>query len=1081
MNPEETQSSVPQEDRPQIRPNLRAQESLSSNPTSGRSWSASNSTGIGGGGASSSTGSASSKAASAATGGLYNPSGDNTGDTKASLAGAEAKPGAGSDNSLYNPSESANRRQKFKQLVAQNRKKVLLGGGATAGIISIIIGGIFLLVPLKLEHMVENLQKRFFAGSQQAVQDETDKAFKKYVTRYVLPGYERCGTTVSKSCKAKTVANTTNPVTTTYKAWADNKIETKLAENYGIEFKREGGSWYIKAPGTSTKGVNIGADGSGLDREFNRADRSAMRAAVNDALANETLWKKIHMRYKVGRLLEEKYGITRCIIFCGTQDKFADKRDERKNAARLLIIQRVVIPRTESLGVVMLCIYNDSCGNVEETQPTTAESGTNGELAGAPENAATDTAIRAKLEELAGSRLSSETIDKMLADYKTISEKGYQAYVIDKVLEKLGLSALSDKVASATPVVGWIKSTSQIIDAAHNLGPNVKKLRYVVNSGAAVSAFMLYRTYADEVHTGHVNSAEVGSLVNSLGPGNRGASSDSELGGTASAESTPLYKSIVNDGQTTYSGSIFSSLLPATFADSTSDYASSDYKCKDGNSVPKGQLVCDEEVLGGGSAAASSVSSLLSLPGISIISGAAHIVNSILSPIVNLFGDLFSKLPGVSNVSDLISKAIEPIFKTLTSVIIPSPVGSNMSGGRTFDVMAAGANVAGNDACDQVGCKTVDTKTAAAILDQQYNDERRSFNNKSYFARMFDTSSSYSMVSRLAMATPTNAASLETGFADLLRNPFGSLGHGFGALLSGPAASAATNANSVDPFKTGSKAFPTNEIPSDPEAYWDANCSDNPSYAYRKDNSWNEEATHHTDPNTGMPIHDTSNACLLIKQMTGDAGGKYNSGLLTDDEQTITNNGQAADTSSTADSRLDMEHLYDDSTSVQCADQTRDLGVQDGYHDGNKIKIRVCAIPNLPCSGGECNDEFGISGANGQAVINSRASGAVYAMVAAAKKDGVQLTASSTFRTMAHQTCLYNHTCGTALAAVPGTSNHQMGLAIDFNVPQCSTTIQGQCSDPGNPMWDWLYKNASDFGYKSAVASEAWHWSPTGN
>jgi hypothetical protein len=173
-----------------------------------------------------------------------------------------------------------------------------------------------------------------------------------------------------------------------------------------------------------------------------------------------------------------------------------------------------------------------------------------------------------------------------------------------------------------------------------------------------------------------------------------------------------------------------------------------------------------------------------------------------------------------------------------------------------------------------------------------------------------------------------------------------------------------------------------------------------------------------------------------------------------------------------------MANLDKSSVDVACAANTNDIGIQDGYSEGQKVKIRVCAIPNLPSSGSESNNEYGVTGGNGKAIVNSRVSGAVYAMAEAAKQNGVSLSASSTFRTMAHQIALQG---GAAVAAPPGYSNHQMGVAIDFDVPQCNQTIGGQCSDPGVPMWDWLHKNASNFGYKSAVPSEAWHWSPTGN
>jgi hypothetical protein len=172
-------------------------------------------------------------------------------------------------------------------------------------------------------------------------------------------------------------------------------------------------------------------------------------------------------------------------------------------------------------------------------------------------------------------------------------------------------------------------------------------------------------------------------------------------------------------------------------------------------------------------------------------------------------------------------------------------------------------------------------------------------------------------------------------------------------------------------------------------------------------------------------------------------------------------------TTETAGATIDMAHLYDPSVSVACDPNTKDLGVQDGYTDGHKVKIRICAVPNLPSSGEESNNGYGVSGAGGSAVVNSRVSGAVFAMVDAAKKDGVNLTAGSSFRTMEHQQALCP--CDGVSVAHPGYSNHQMGVAIDFSID----TQSGQ-------FWDWLSNNAADFGYKNYPA-EAWHWSPTGH
>ena len=90
-------------------------------------------------------------------------------------------------------------------------------------------------------------------------------------------------------------------------------------------------------------------------------------------------------------------------------------------------------------------------------------------------------------------------------------------------------------------------------------------------------------------------------------------------------------------------------------------------------------------------------------------------------------------------------------------------------------------------------------------------------------------------------------------------------------------------------------------------------------------------------------------------------------------------------------------------------------------------------------------------------------------MVAAAARDGVTLTIRSGLRTRAEQEKLYAaYQNGTGnLAAKPGTSNHESGEAIDFG------------NDSG--AYEWLRKNAANFGFFNKIASEPWHYSLTGH
>ncbi len=250
-------------------------------------------------------------------------------------------------------------------------------------------------------------------------------------------------------------------------------------------------------------------------------------------------------------------------------------------------------------------------------------------------------------------------------------------------------------------------------------------------------------------------------------------------------------------------------------------------------------------------------------------------------------------------------------------------------------------------------------------------------------------------------------------------------------------------------------------------------------------------------PSSNDPLTDGDGICADPNNMKEPDKTKYimfhyytiDSGVNSDMEDGDTGSSGSGSPGPPAGFTIDMAHLYDSSVSVSCAAGTKDLGIQDGYNNGNKIKIRICAIPNLPSTGEESNGGYGVTGANGDAVVNSRISGAVLALVKAAKSDGIPMAANSSFRTMAHQQALWAANPDPTYVAPPGTSNHQMGLAIDYTMANSAkfndshttcVTVNGRCEAPGDKVWEWLNNNANNFGFKQYV-NEYWHWSPTGN
>lgn len=180
-----------------------------------------------------------------------------------------------------------------------------------------------------------------------------------------------------------------------------------------------------------------------------------------------------------------------------------------------------------------------------------------------------------------------------------------------------------------------------------------------------------------------------------------------------------------------------------------------------------------------------------------------------------------------------------------------------------------------------------------------------------------------------------------------------------------------------------------------------------------------------------------------------------------------------------------VEPMLADSSNVPCAPGTNSLGVLPGYNRGEPTRIHLCELPNLAAqqSAEESNPgtKYYIKGANRHAVVNARISGVAFEMVEAAKADGVMLIATSSFRRDVHQQDLYqcylDQRPGCLAAAEPGWSIHQMGLALDFNLPQSYDTCDGGLA-ANNPAWRWLNQNAADYGFRQLQA-ENWHWDTT--
>ncbi len=123
----------------------------------------------------------------------------------------------------------------------------------------------------------------------------------------------------------------------------------------------------------------------------------------------------------------------------------------------------------------------------------------------------------------------------------------------------------------------------------------------------------------------------------------------------------------------------------------------------------------------------------------------------------------------------------------------------------------------------------------------------------------------------------------------------------------------------------------------------------------------------------------------------------------------------------------------------------------------------------------------------GSITVAGSISANVQALLDDAAADGVMLCGGG-YRDPEQQIELRRAHCGTSNyaiyempasqcsppTAIPGSSMHEQGLAIDF------TCDGGGAVSSGDECWDWLQANAVGYGLYN-LPSEPWHWSTNGN
>lgn len=773
-------------------------------------------------------------------------------------------------------SEEKGRRGNKNSKNIMQRRPLLIGGGILGGGFIGLLLALFVSLPLKVQHMVNNIQGVFFSSAEQATEDMTETLFKHYLVKQVVPGMlkNNCTSTrVDKDCVA--VSGADNIIGDLYNGWRDGKIEKRLADN-GIEIRRVGKTYYIKTPSTTGDlGDTLGDfDSNNPDvfknEAFKKLDgRADLRREIRTALKQDTKWDRVMYRFKVWNMLSRKYNLKPCVIACESRDRLNDYSDAvKKRIFSSLVLERVIEPMSEMKGLAMQCaIAGFSCAQ-ENSANEKGEKLSDFE-----------TDLRTRLADYKG-RYGQRGLDELDTEASKVREQGALKYLIAKLIGETATQA----GAKAIPVIGWLDLAATIIGASEDIGPGITKLTYVMNSQTAVAVYGLYRTNADEIKTGKVTAAMVGSVATSLNATDGVERKDQ---GGVGMEGSPLYAPLMG---TTTRTVAFNPWGEKAYA------ASKTYTCEDSDNKPPEGLVCPVERLDNVTALgtyANYISAYANSPAAVggkiftyvwehslgfAIDKLSEGVDKLLEPVIAV---ALALVPG--SIEDKIKDIGTKVVNIAMSYVFKPTLTDSASGARMFNLAAAGGDEAGNSfAHYNLGGAELSDSEVFAIRQERENEKLDEFNNRSVFARMFSTDTSYSLVSKLALSMPGNGTS---GFLQsvvgTISNPFSSATQ---AMASGPfsGTTSAATALTTDPFGITQYGYTKSDpvFSTDPEEYWKNNDCDNPDQI----KNWGNKAV--DNPKTEMPEHKPgdTNGCMLIKSAAGSSGAVYTDDVLDPEE-----------------------------------------------------------------------------------------------------------------------------------------------------------------------------------------------------
>ncbi|MCW1908082.1 MAG: hypothetical protein KIH63_001935 [Candidatus Saccharibacteria bacterium] len=738
--------------------------------------------------------------------------GDNKDDGGDNGDGGSGKGSKGDDAMPWKP-------VKFQSSAKRKRKKLLIGGGILAAMLGGGAGLVLLFFPsLAVKHIMNTIKSGLNDRIEYAVERRAEKFVEKYMKNVITPSLRECGTMISKDCVA--VNPGTGIMGRMFTNWRDNRIEEKLFNNYGLEFKRN-----LRDPNTILvyhKGELIGDSG--------------LRSTTKEVLKftdQLTVAPSIRERWQVRSLLWRKYQASKwCWLACKKRDAVADLKISAIRKLKLKIIAWISQPIGERKATYLMCFVLDCRGEVDKLANEAAER------------------IIKNVDGDALAKIAAEVGDKSLGQFLT--EKAVQT-----IVTKIAGPVAGEAAASSVPIAGQIYLAATLADMVDRIDTaiaNKEMTQYVrgINESAYANYFAAWATIDDDIQSGDASAEDISGALELVDGFDRSRIYQ-KMTGSRALGAVSCDDNVVINGQDGPLACPEKHVQPVIFIE-------------EWRNTDEGKVIARLINTYGACYGTEVRGNCVGIRPRTVIRPILEGINYILGGVSNLLIGSLSYIPGLgdfmNSVTEIVSNNAFKLLNYLMTKMFPEVVNGDAEDQEAFDQIVAGADVTYNafakgQKTDEgfigLGAARVNDEQQAALdsaIAQQKADE---WNSSSLFARYLDLGNPRSVASQSVTNIAISIPKLKRFEINL--NVFSALGNVIRNITT-PQVSAAVLTDRGEMFGVTQYAFPVDDpaLEIESELLTDEVCAQ---YEAAR------EASKIIDPDTREEIYTVTNPCAL--------------------------------------------------------------------------------------------------------------------------------------------------------------------------------------------------------------------------